>query len=71
MSFLAIVQYRMIRTTRGSQKKRLISIVVVGLDKGTAGDYKEMSIFADQLRSRIPAPMRGDRGGCGVSASEY
>jgi hypothetical protein len=24
----------MIRTTRGSQKKRLISIVVVGLDKG-------------------------------------
>jgi hypothetical protein len=39
----------MIRTTRGSQKKRLIPIVVVGLDKGTAGGYKEMSsVFVDQ-----------------------
>ncbi len=35
-----------------------------------SGGYKEMSsIFADQKRPRIRVPMRGDRGGCGVSAN--
>jgi hypothetical protein len=39
---------------------------------GSTGGYKEISsISADQKRSRIWVPMRGDWGGCGISSNEY
>jgi len=39
--------------------------------KGVTPGYKEMSsIFADQWRSRIGVPMRGDEGGAGLQGSQ-